>query len=263
MSVTFWSELALILVGITAVYVSFMRSTVPQVMPIAVPTRAALPAVPRDRLEKELQALGFHFVGDYDVSMMSDITTRLRAYLSHDRLCAAGLIDLKTTGQAVTALEFHTQLYPSGNITTSTSSHPRIFSYPPDKMLAQVPWKKTAAEVFELHQMLCETAACEKFTPAKIDSDGLADAIRTDTRRDLDYQVRNGRFKKIAPDQYRLTLFGAIIAVPIVWFHMCYKGLFFWYKPSNRIFLRRLQRRLQRFRLSVRSRENDGGRTKA
>lgn len=249
MTWTILPEVIFILFAITVVFLTSTRSRVPTVSRIDSPT--SQPPVPAGAFERQLQGRDFRFAGEYDATMTARTPTRLRIYQAPDDLCTACLIEIKMATDRVQILECHTDLSPAGSITTSTSSHPRIFAYPPGKVLAKVPWKRTVAEVLELHSALCSAAQMEGFKPQYLPRSNFADLIQQDTRLDLDYQVKHKLVKKLDPDQYKLTLLGCLVATPLVWFNMTYGFLFSWYRPGNETFCRRLRRRLKRAKSGV------------
>jgi monoterpene epsilon-lactone hydrolase len=240
-------EVAVIVLVITIVFVSSKPLTVPTVTPLTNQSGSSQAPEPRDVTEAQVQGLGFFYMGDFDVKMVAKTSARIRAYISQDSLCEAVFIDITSGQNRKTILEFCSRLYPSGSITTTTDSNPTIISYQPDKMRANVPWKRTAAEVFALHQSLCRTALDEKFTPAAIYPSSFAESLIDNTLKDYEYQVKAHRLRRVAEGQYRLTLLEAIIAAPLLWYQMAYGRLFFWYKLPNSFFHRRLRRRLHRF----------------
>ncbi|MFA5374190.1 MAG: alpha/beta hydrolase [Dehalococcoidia bacterium] len=240
-------EAAVIVLVITVVFVSSKPLSVPIVTPLTDQGGSAQAPEPRDTLEAQVQELGFRHIGDFDVTIMAQTSVRIRTYVDADSLCAAILIDITSDNSKKTVLEFCTKLHPSGSITTTTDSNPNIIAYQLDKMRVNVPWKKTAADVFELHQSLCRTALDAKFTPAAIYSTSFAESLTDDTRKDYEYQVKSHRLRRVAEGRYRLTLLEAIIAAPLLWYQMAYGRLFFWYKLPDGFFHRKLRKRLHRF----------------
>lgn len=238
-----WKVL-LVLAGVTAVYLSRKVSTVPGVTPVSDPGTNMLAPEPRDILERQLHTMGFHYLGDYNVTSISSVPSRIRAYCDPDRHAAAVLLDMISENKTTTVLQFGTRLHPSGSIVTSNSPFPSIYARPPGKMQARVPWKNTAAEVFRLHQLLCRTARDEHFEAETVHAAAFAEIVRKEERRECEYQVELGRLRKVAEDQYRQTLLGVIIAVPLLWWQMCYGSMFSWVKMPDGFFCWKLRRRL-------------------
>jgi hypothetical protein len=241
-------EAAVIVLVITIVFTSSKRITVPVVTPLKNGDNPAQKPEARDSLEAQLQEFGFLYIGDFDIKMTARTSARIRAYISQDRLCEAILIDIASGQNMKTILEFGTRLYPSGSITTTNDSNPSIISYQPDKMKVNVPWKRTAADIYELHRSLCLTAQDETFTPAVLQPADFAESLRNDTLKDYEYQVKSHRLRRVAEGQYRLTLLESIIAAPLLWYQMAYGRLFPWYTPPDSFFCRKLRRRLRRFK---------------
>ena len=241
-------EAAVIVLVITIVFTSSKRITVPVVTPLKNGDNPAQKPEARDSLEAQLQEFGFLYIGDFDIKMTARTSARIRAYISQDRLCEAILIDIASGQNMKTILEFGTRLYPSGSITTTNDSNPSIISYQPDKMKVNVPWKRTAADIYELHRSLCLTAQDETFTPAMLQPADFAESLRNDTLKDYEYQVKSHRLRRVAEGQYRLTLLESIIAAPLLWYQMAYGRLFPWYTPPDSFFCRKLRRRLRRFK---------------
>ena len=241
----FW-EIIVILFVITVVFCCCKRLSVPVVT--LVNGTDGLPPAPRDAAEAQVRQLGFIYLGDFDVKIMPTTSTRIRAYIGPDRQSAALLIDMTSGQEKTSILEFCTNLHPSGGITTSTASNPGIFPRPLDRMQAHVPWKKTAGEVFELHQSLCRTALVENFTAKTVHSAGFAEKIVDDTRKDYEYQVQTGRLSMVAEGQYRLTLLETMIAAPLLWYQMVYGHLFTWFSLPDAFFCWKFRRRLRRFK---------------
>lgn len=235
-----------ILLGITVVFMKAQVMTVPLMKPLTDPDSWTPVPKARDSIESELQELGFRFIGDFDAAMSSDTSMRIRAYSDPDRLVWAILMDGKSGSEKVTILEFSTKLLPAGSIVTNTSPYPVISSYPLEKCVVRVPWKKTA-KVFELHKALYDTAVEEGFAADAMPGRNFADEVIKATRKDQEYQVETGRSIKVADDKYRMSLKGVAIAVPRLWLNMTYSFLFSWFKPSDGYFKSRIRRRLSRF----------------
>ena len=245
-----WKVL-LVLAGITAVYFSRKISVVPAVTPISDQGTSVPAPEPRDVLERQLQTMGFHYLGDYNVTSISSLPSRIRAYCDADRHTAAVLLDMTMDKQTTTVLQFGTRLHPYGNIVTSNGSLPSIYAHPPGSMQARVPWKKTAAEVFSLHQLLCRTAREEHFEAETVHSAAFAEIISKGERRECEYQVQIGRLKQIAVDKYRQTLLGIMIAVPLIWWQMIYGPMFSWFKIPDGFFCWKLRRTLGRLTVPI------------
>ena len=241
-------EAAVIVLVITIVFVSSKPLTVPIVTPLTDQSGSTQAPEPRDMMEAQVQELGFLYMGDFDVGLIAQASARIRAYISQDHLCEAILIDITFGQNRKTILEFCSRLYPSGSITTTNDSNPSIISYQPDKMKVNVPWKRTAADIYELHRSLCLTAQDETFTPAVLQPADFAESLRNDTLKDYEYQVKSHRLRRVAEGQYRLTLLESIIAAPLLWYQMAYGRLFPWYTPPDSFFCRKLRRRLRRFK---------------
>lgn len=242
----------MILAGITVVFMTAQVMTVPRMKPLTDQSVIPAPApAPRDGLEAEVQGLGFRYIGDFDADMCATSSMRIRAYVAPDMMHAAIIMDGKTGPEQVTILEFSSKFQPLGSVATNTSPYPRISSYPPEKFCVRAPWKKTAAKVFELHQALCRVAGEEKFALEAWTATAFAEEVITATRKDMEYQVLAGRYRKVGEDQYRMSLLGVVIAVPRLWLNMTYSFLFSWYRPPAGFFCRRLRRRLQMVRLEM------------
>ncbi|MDD4872859.1 MAG: DUF3592 domain-containing protein, partial [Kiritimatiellae bacterium] len=246
-------KILVIIAGITAVFLSRKVSTIPRITPIGDTATSTLAPEPRDVLERQLQTMGFHYLGDYEATMISSVRSQLRAYCDPDRQTAAALIDMTSERKTTTVLQFGTNLHPSGSIVTSTSQFPSIYARPTGKMLARVPWKNTAAEVFKLHQLLCQTARNEHFEAETVHASTLAENVRKAERIECEYQVKIGRLKRIAEDKYRMTLLGTIIAVPLVWWQMCYGSMFSGIKIPDSFFCWKLRRCLGRIQIRIQS----------
>ncbi|MBA4386682.1 MAG: hypothetical protein C0404_01805 [Verrucomicrobia bacterium] len=240
-----------ILLGITVVFLSVQVMTVPRMKPLNDPAERTPTPHPRDALEAELQVLGFRFIGDFDAAMFAATSMRIRAYTDADRLQGAILMDGRSGSERATILEFSTRLHPSGSVVTNTSPYPQIWSYQLDKCVTRVPWKKTAAEVLELHQALCRAAGEEKFTAEPFSAVTFADDVIKETRKDLEYQVEAGRYRRVGEDRYRQSLWGVVAAVPRLWLKMTYSFLFSWYRPPAGFFCWRVRRRLRKFKLQT------------
>ncbi len=255
---TMLGAVGMILLCITVVSMAAQVMTVPRMTPLTDPSARALAPAPRDTAEGELQGLGFRFIGDFDADMSATASIRVRAYADPDRICGAVLMDGKTGNERVTILEFSTRLHPSGSIMTNNSPHPQISSYPLDKCVFRVPWKKTAEKVLELHQALCRAAREEKFVAEPFSVETFADDAIKATRKDMEYQVETGRYTKVGEDQYRQSLLGVVIAVPRLWLNMTYSFLFSWYRPPTGFLCRRLRRRLRKFTLQIKEKNEPG-----
>lgn len=240
-----------ILLGITVVLMKAQVMTVPLMKPLTELSVCPSNPKPRDNLESELQDFGFRFIGDFDAAMSAETSMRIRAYSDPDRLVWAILMDGKSGGEHVTILEFCTRLLPSGSITTNISPYPTISSYPLDKCVVRVPWKKTASKVLELHKVFCRIAGEEGFAAESTFKLNFADEVINSTRKDQEYQVETGRCIKVADDKYRMSLKGVAIAVPRLWLNMTYSFLFSWYRPPERFFCWRIRHRLRLFRFQA------------
>lgn len=242
---------AAILIGITFVFLKSQVMTVPRMKLLTDSAAWTSTPPPRDALEKELQVLGFRFFGDFDAAMSAETSIRVRAYADPDRLHGAILMDGKSRGERATVLEFSTKFHPAGSIITNNSPYPMISSYPLDKCVIRMPWKRIAADVLKLHRSLCRTAQEEKFTAEPFSTFTFAEEVIQNTRKDLEYQVKTGRYRKVGEDQYRLSLWGIVIAVPRLWLNMAYPFLFSWYRPPAGFFCWRFRRRLKKLKLQT------------
>ena len=238
-------EILFVLAIITFVLTRSRTMHMPKVKPLSDSLPGTMPAA-RDGKERELQAMEFRYAGDYDVSVIPGMSTTLRAYISPDGFHCASFIDVVRREEKTSILEFSSGLEPSGSITTSLSSFQRIFAHPPDKLLVQVPWMNTSGEVFQLHDALCQAALKEGYRYKDVTRLKLPELIRANSRAEMEYQVQRGRYRRVGEDRYRMTFLGAVIAVPLVWYNMCYGFLFRWYHPGKTICCWRLRRGLRR-----------------
>jgi hypothetical protein len=241
-----WIELALVGLFILVTYASATKHTVPDIRPVT--GREALRPPASGPLEAGLINLGYEHVGDYDASATDQVEMKIQVYLSPDRLCTAVIANVKSAAQTFSLVEFNTDLSPHGNITTSGSKYPNTFYYPPDKMVAKVPWKTSVAEMAALHTLLCETAREDQFVPVRMDPGRIRECVVAEMRRDYEYQVKCGRMTEVSPDVYRSTLKGTFIAVPLIWSKMVHGFIHNLYHPSNETFCRRLRGRLKKAR---------------
>jgi hypothetical protein len=238
----FWVDLVLLAFAIAAVYFSLQVHSVPALRTIS--------AKPPLRQDDEMRDLGFTHVGSFDASSNPALQLHVWVYLSADRQTMAVVVNLSTIEDLIRTVEFHSDLSPSGNISTGNSKHAGTFYYPPHKTVVKAPWKKGLLDLFNLHKSLCETAWQNGFQPVTIQADRVRESILNDMRGDYEYQVRSGRMIRISEDKYRLSLKGAIISVPLVWSRMVHTFAYELYRPSNAAHCRRLGRRLRRARLS-------------
>ena len=236
----------LLLLGITLVFFASKVAAVPTVVPLG-SVGGAKPE-PRDVAERQVQALGFRYAGDFEATVAPGFPIRLRMYIDPDQHCAAGLMDMTSGPQKISMLEFSTDFLPAGSITTSTSPYMAVLACAPEKMVARVPWKQTVDEVYALHRALCRIATEQHFEAKTVHADAVAENIRESTRRDCEYQVRAGRYRKVAEGQYKMTLWGTVIAVPISWFQTTYGALFWWFRIPDGYYLWKLRRRLRHLR---------------
>jgi hypothetical protein len=181
--------------------------------------------VTRSFAEEELQHLGYRWLGDYDASSVQGVVMLVRAYLSSDAHHVALWVNSQAGDERNQILEFSTTLSPSGNITTNNSSQAGAFVYPPDKFMAKVPWKKSVAELVQLHLALCETAAECGFAPVAMSAAGFLESVEAESRREMELQVAHGRMKSVSDECYQITLKGAILITPRVWARMLFGSL--------------------------------------
>jgi|GEM_PF-2483971 len=247
-----------IALGITAVLLSAAVYAVPSVTLVGAAKPGGRSPAPRDTLESQLQSMGFRHLGDYDVTMTAQVPGTIRAYVDPDLMCVAGLVDMKGV-QRVTVLSFNTVLQPAdetapeikpqetedrvppGELVTSTNPYVPMFPHRPEVLDNRVPWKRSAQEVFALHQELCRIAREEKFWAKTAHASEFAENVRNSVRRDCEYYVSQGRYRKTEEDQYRLTTLGTVLGVPIVWLQMTYDFLFSWIRFSDAHFHRCLR----------------------
>jgi hypothetical protein len=238
-------EIVTVVLVITIVFSSLKRITIPAVTQLPVTCEPGLAPEPRDELETQVQQLEFRYVGDFDVTSIRQVSSRVRAYVSRDLFFAAILVDMTTTEGKTTVLEFVSELNPAGGITTNNFSLPSVYSRRPGNMRASVPWKTTAKDVFALHMALCQVARDEKLGLQSIYVTGFAERLRDDMRKENEYQVEMGRLRRAGKDKYRMTLRGAIIAAPLVWYCRAYGGLFSWYKVPDAYYCAKFRSRLR------------------
>jgi hypothetical protein len=233
-----WMELGMVAIATLGTYASFRAQRVPELRPIV--------SFPPEYEDEQLRDLDFKFVSGYDATMSEQIPIRVWGYLSPDQFHSVILITVWTDTGTFSLFEFHSELSPGGNITTGTSREANIAAYPLHKIVTKVPWKKTVAEVFRLHVLLCETARENQFSTVPMDPDLQRQRLIEDTRNDLEYGVARGRMVRLPDDSYRLSFLGALLAVPRVWWKMAYGFAFGWWHPSDQAQCRRVARRLQK-----------------
>lgn len=238
-------EILFLLAIVTFVFLKHKTMRIPAMKLLGEALPGTVPKA-KDGKEKELQALEFRYVGDYDVAMMKGATATMRVYLAPDGLACAGIYEIVMGEMKAGALDISSELDPSGSITTTLASNQSIYARPPDKLMAKVPWMTTSGEVYELHRVLCEQAQKEGYQIKDLSRITLVDNIRKSLRDEMEYQVERGRYKRVAEDEYRMTILGAAIAVPLIWYRMCFGALLGWYRPGKTIFCWKLRRGLRR-----------------
>jgi len=164
---------------------------------------------------------------------------------SPDLFSAVIIVDIKTADAVFTKLEFSTLLKPCGSISTNNYDQPNVFSHEAEKIVINAPWKKSAAELWNLHSLLVNAAGECSFLPVAIHPDEFADRVREVIRLDFERQVEKGRMKQVGTDQYRLTLLGSLLATPKVWFRMSFGILVILCRPSDATLQRKIHRRLR------------------
>jgi hypothetical protein len=253
---TVLGEILLLLFLVSVVMLLSQTLTVPSMKVLVDGAVSPQKPQPRDPLEAEIQALDFHYIGDFDPAMCPGKSDRIRAYVDADRTCGAAFMDIQTGRNTMsTVLEFSTSLHPSGSINTNNSRFPGLFAYRLDKMVAHAPWKTSASGLLKLHRLLCQVAQDEKFTPEAVQPGQFAQKVTQASLNDFEYQVGLGRYKKAAEGQYRTTLLGMLITVPVLWYLEVYGHLLFWFRLPDAFFCRKLSRRLRQ--LKAQSQKSD------
>lgn len=241
-------EVVTLVLVITIVFMTIKPINMHAVTQLPATCLPGLAPEPRDPMEREIQALEFRYVGDFDVGKTGIVSMRVRAYISRDLLCGALLADMTVGKEKTTVLEFGSDLSPAGSILTNNFALPSVYSYRIQDMKASVPWKLTADEIFALHKAMCQVALDEEFTLKSIYATGFAERLSADMRKENDYQVERGRLRRVGKNRYRMTLLGALIGAPLIWYNMAYGGMFAWYKPQDSYFCWKLRRRLRRYK---------------
>ena len=242
-------EMALVGLGILLVYGSRQTHTVPKFRKLPSAYAGVQHTAQADLFIQSLCHLGFKPIGTFDVSMSSAVQMFIELYHSANQLYVATIVSVRSETGNFSFIEFHTDLAPHGNITTNNSKHAGIFYYPPDKMVAKVPWRKTVEEILGLHVELCEAAREHGFTPVPLKPGELESCFIRNIRESFEDQVKCGRNLKVAEDVYKQTFKGVLISVPLVWHKMVYGFLYELHRPTNRAFCAILGRRLQKARL--------------
>jgi len=239
-----WIELALALFAIGSIYLSFQTSQVVRLKPLNLPSSPGAVPLNETRTDQELRALGFLWIGDFDASSVPNLTTLVRFHSSVDFVHHAVLITVQSSVEKSTMVEFSTELVPGGSVTTNNNRQPGIYRYRLEKLVVRAPWKGSIRDLFTLHQLLCEAAVASGFALRPIPPHLLVDHITTDSRMDIEGELKLGRMRRIDPDTYRTTLKGAVTYVPRIWFKMIHGFLFDWYRVSDHT---QIQRARQRF----------------
>jgi len=158
------------------------------------------------------------------------------------------VMELSTKFENKTVKEFSTRLTPSGSVTTNNSHDPLTFYRPPEKIAVCAHWKQGFAELFQLHQSLCEAAGESGFTPRKFEPDNFRALLDAWLREDFEAQVRTGRMRRVGENAYRFTLKGAAITTPVVWWFMSYGFILRRLRPGDKTLVTRARRRFARLR---------------
>jgi hypothetical protein len=202
--------------------------------------------VPESRVEWELADLGFRWIGDFDASSSDRVVLLTRIYFSADNTCQAAVIHLRSQDDQTSMVEFSAELAPRGGICTNNNRQPGIFSYRPEKLVVRAPWKRTAQELFILHQALCGAAAQSGFSARPIHPSDLSLHVADDSRADYEGERARGCLYPISANTYQTTFVGALLYTPRIWFNLAHGHLFSWYHPSDQTLVARAQRRFAR-----------------
>ena len=185
------------------------RSLTPPVVP-GMPMRPPLPA---DKIEAELQAMGFTYGGDFDASMSPKVSMTLRAYLSPDREILASLISVASTKETRSVLDLSTSFTPRGSVSTTTSKDPDIFIKPSDCIVVKAPWKTSVAELLGLHVEVCALLARHQRAPAVIDPLYVRQVMIKNQANEFEDLCATGSFRKRGDGKYAMTPRTAFSAV--------------------------------------------------
>ena len=209
----FGFEMAFVGLGILMVYGSRRTHTVPKFRQLPSSFSGLQHSAQAGLFIQSLGDLGFKPVGAFDVSMSPGIQMIIELYHSPDQLYVATIVNVRSSTATFSFIEFHTDLAPHGSITTNNSKHAGIFYYPPDKMVAKVPWRKSVTEILGLHVELCEAAKDHLFNPTPLKPGQIEGSFIKSMRQSFDDQVKCGRMVKVSEDVYRSSFKGALIAV--------------------------------------------------
>lgn len=240
-----WFDAALLLIGVTAVYLSMQRHRVPAMIPLKDRSCGDGQPEPSNSAEAQLQDMGFRYCGDYDFAAMRSVGMFIQAYLSPDELHWAAIVNTRTRTESFSMVEFSTRLSPFGSITTNNGRNVTFFRYPVHKILLRAPWKRSVRELYDLHLSLLDVAQGFGYQAQRLKPADFRNAVIASCKRDYEMQIAKGILTPMEPDTYRLTLKGAAIGTPIVWFQMMYGFLFFWYRRSDASFCRKVQKRCE------------------
>ncbi len=241
-----WPELLAVVGGILAVYVLKKKDYPNRPIPLSDNE------LPKDfselihKHEDDLAEIGFHPYATFYISLSVEAKGTARLYASDQVPHRAMLCLAEATNSIVRAvvLEFSTLLTPHGEICTNTADSPNSVYYPHDLTVTKLPRISYMPELLYRHQEFCDEAEKAGFRPfRKKDPSQWERDLQRGFERDYEIQVKRWRMRKCADGGYRLTLWGATLAVPLIALQMLHSWLFSLYRPSPESLLRRIRRR--------------------
>lgn len=166
--------------------------------------------------ESWLRSCGYKYLGSYRINFGNAIAIIANAYLSPDDVKACEIVRIA----GVTVTEFTSRGIPFFILCLNDYNGGEVLGYPPYKAVFHSR-AKSIEELSNLHDRLLEELRLHGVTPSPLPSgEGIfEDVVVKGSKRDFEHQVRIGRMRTVGDGSYKPTLVGAIIGIPIVWFH--------------------------------------------
>ncbi|MBN2377740.1 MAG: hypothetical protein JXD22_15190 [Sedimentisphaerales bacterium] len=198
------------------------------------------------RYENKIIELGFYPFGTYDCSSTDNVEMPIQFYVSTDMNHMAAIMGPRSLGKMQKCvLEFCTTLLPAGEICTNNHNCPNVLYHPKEKCIVKLPWVDDISILYDYHQAFCQAIEYLSFRPVENSSEDIERNIEEDFVRSYELQVEKGRMKKTIDGGYQITLWGAIIAAPLVLMSKIYVFLLKINKPNKEALVKKVRARYQ------------------
>jgi hypothetical protein len=246
----FWIELVVVVWAVVSACFWFKKTYLPK------PIRVEDSELPENFLEWTtshehiFRNIGFSPVGNYDCSIIDSQKVLMRFFISSDRRHLAMLCE--TSQEGITPerhIQFCTQFKPYGRISTNNSPYPNFISMPKTDITIKLHWIKDFKKIYEQHIFFCEAVDSVLFKPVEQKTNAFEQYIYDILKREYIFQVKKKRMKRVEENVYALTIWGAIVGVPLFALYFLHSYIFRLYKPDKNKIAKKIRTKFKRMQM--------------